>query len=49
MIGEVETLKAMGALLSKEADSMSAVKFRMNKADKASWIDMKLYKNKGIA
>ena len=49
VIGEVETLKAMGALMSKEADSMSAMKFRMNKADKALWIDMKLYKNKGIA
>ena len=40
MIGEVEALKAMGALITKEADSMSAVKFRMNKADKALWKDM---------
>ena len=49
VIKEVATLKAMGALISTEADSMSAVKFRMNKADKALWIDIKIYKNKGIA
>ena len=46
---KVETLKAMRALITKEADSMSAMKFRMNKADKALWMDMKFYKNKGIA
>ena len=45
----METLKAMGALILKEADSMSALTFRMNKADKAQWMDMKFYKNKGIA
>ena len=39
----METLKAMGALISKEADSMSALTFRMNKADKAQWVDMKFY------
>ena len=39
----------MGALISKEADSRSAKKFRMNKADKASWMDKKFYKNRGIA
>ena len=49
VIKEVATLKAMGALISTEADSMSALKFRMNKADKALWMDMKFYKNKGIA
>ena len=48
VIKEVETLKAMGALISKEADSMSALKFRMNKADKALWMDRKSYKNEGI-
>ena len=48
MIKEVTTLQAMGALTSKEADSMSALKFRMNKADKAMWMDMKLYKNKEL-
>ena len=36
VIREVEALKAMGALISKEADSMSALKFRMNKADEPS-------------
>ena len=49
VIKEVATLKAMGALISKEAESMSALKFRMNKADKALWMEMKFYKNKGIA
>ena len=43
VIREVEALKAMGALIKKEA-----MKFRMNKADKALWVDMKFYKNKGI-
>ena len=42
-------MKALGALLSKEADSMSALKFRMNKADEALWMDMKFYKNKRVA
>ena len=41
IIKEVTTRQAMGALISKEADSMSALRFRMNKADKASWLDMK--------
>ena len=49
VIKEVDALKAMGALITKEADSMSAMKFRMIKADKAMWMDMKFYKNKGIA
>ena len=39
----------MGALITKEADSMSAMKFRMSKADKALWMDMKFYKEKGVA
>ena len=49
VIKEVETQKAMRALISKEADSMSALKFPMNKADKALWMDMKFYQSKGIA
>ena len=49
VIREVEALKAMGALITKEADTMSAVNFRKNKADKALCMDMKFYKNKGIA
>ena len=49
MIREVEALKAMGALITKEADFMSAMKFRMNKADNALWMDMTFYKNKGNA
>ena len=39
MIKEVESLKA-----TKEADSMGAMKFGMNKTDKASWTYMKFYK-----
>ena len=41
VINEVNSLKTMGALFTKEADSMSAMIFRMNKADKAMWMDMK--------
>ena len=46
MIQEVNSVKTMGALITKEADSMSAMKFRMIKADKAMWMDVKFYKNK---
>ena len=35
MIKEMESLTAMRALITKEADSKGAMKFRMNKADKA--------------
>ena len=49
MIREVEALKAMGALITKEADSMSAMKLRMDKADKALWMDLKFNKNQGFA
>ena len=45
VIKEVTTMQAMGALISEEADSMSA----LNKADKALWMDMIFYKNNGIA
>ena len=40
-IKEVEALQVMGALITQEADSMSAMSFRMRKADKALWMDMK--------
>ena len=49
VIREVEALKAMGALITNEADSVSAMKFRMNIADKALWMDMQFYKNQRIA
>ena len=45
-IKEVGALQALEALITKEADSMSAMKFRMRKADMALWMDMKFYKNK---
>ena len=41
MIKEVDSLRTLGALIKKEADSLSAMRFRMNKADKAMWMDMK--------
>ena len=34
-VGEVKALPAIGAMMTQEADSMSAMKFRMRKADKA--------------
>ena len=44
---EVESIQAMEALISAEADSMSALGFRMSQADKSMWADIELYKNKG--
>ena len=49
MIKEVDSLRTMGALITKEADSMSALKFRMSKADKALWMEMNFQKNYVIA
>ena len=49
LIQEVEAIQALGALITRKVDSMKAMKFRMSKAIEASWMDMKLYKNKGIA
>ena len=49
VISEVSSLQAVGALISKEADSMSALMFRMSKADKALCIDMKCFKHEGIS
>ena len=42
VIKEVDSLRTMEALITKDADSMSAMRFRMNKANKAMWMDMKL-------
>ena len=39
----------MGALITEAADSMSAMKYRMNEADKALWMDMKFHILNGIA
>ena len=39
VIKEMNALKTMGALITKEAGSMSAMKFRVNKAGKAMWMD----------
>ena len=36
-------------MITKDADSMSAKRFRMMKADRAFWMETKFYKNKGIA
>ena len=48
-VKEVTVLQAMGAMITHEADSMSAMRFRMRKADKAWCVDTKFYKNTGIA
>ena len=46
MIKEVDSLKSMVALITKEADSTSAMRFRMNKTDNAMWMYRKFFKNK---
>ena len=46
MIKEDSSLKA---LIKKEADSMSVMRFRMNKANKAIGMDMKFHRIRGIA
>ena len=38
LINEVEAREAMGALITRESDSMSAMKLRMSKADKTLWM-----------
>ena len=48
-VREVKAMKAVEALITSEADSMSALRLRMGQADKALWADMKFYKNKGIS
>ena len=48
-IKEVNVLQTMGPTITQEADSMSAMRLRMSKADKAPWMDMTFYKNNGIA
>ena len=47
-VKEVKALQAMGAMITQESDSMSAMRFRVRKADKAVWMDMRFYKNSGI-
>ena len=49
MIRKVDALQAMGALITKEAGSMSPMKCRMSKADKAPWVDMKFFRKKETA
>ena len=39
----------MGALITREADSMSALECRWSNADKALWMDMDVNKNNGVA
>ena len=38
-IKEVEAFEGMGAMITKEADSMSVMLLLMMKADRASWMD----------
>ena len=44
VIKEEDTLRTVGALITKEADWMSALRFPMTKADQATWMDMKVSK-----
>ena len=39
VVCEIESMKAMMALTTAEAASMSALRFRMSQADKAMWAD----------
>ena len=48
-IKEVEALQAMGTMITKEADSMSAMRMRMMKADRAFGMDRTIFKKNGIA
>ena len=41
-------MKATGALITKEADTMSVMKFRMNNADRALWLDMKFTRTREL-
>ena len=44
---KVDSLRT--TVMSKEEDSMNAMRFRMSMANKAMWTNMKFKKNKGIA
>ena len=48
-VREVKSLKAVGALVTSEANSMSLQRFRMRLADEAMWADVGFYKDKGIS
>ena len=48
-VREVKSLKAVGALVTSEANSMSLLRFRMRLADEAMWADVGFYKDKGIS
>ena len=45
----IEEVEALRPLITKEADSMSAMRFRMMTADKAFWMDIRVYRNNEIA
>ena len=47
MVRDVKTLKGTGALITNEADSMGALKFRMSQVDRPSWADMKFLPKRG--
>ena len=44
----VKKLKVIGSLLTSEADTMSAMKFRMNKADKVSMSELHTNNSRGV-
>ena len=43
-VKDVKALQAMGAMITQDADSMSAMRLRMRKADEALWRDLTFYK-----
>ena len=47
VIKEVDSLRTVGALITKEADSMSAMRFRINTADKAMWKGYQILQEQG--
>ena len=42
-------MKAMGVLITTEADTVSAMMYRVSQADKAMRMDMKFFKTKGTS
>ena len=47
VIKEVDSLRTVGTLITKEADSMSAMRFRINTADKAMWKGNQILQEQG--
>ena len=48
-VREVEQLKAMGALITGESDSVSAMKYKMSRADRATRMDTAFCKDRDLS